>query len=230
MIDPPIPSRVVSPRRRWVARPAHSILNSSFLLPESFLICICYFCLDVFRSTPKKALRVFSEALLCRAKDALLNFNKARIACADHPLRIYEAVHVNRDPAVVHEHEVRVPDQPEMVRPESLDEELLRMPPKTEHFAMTRLELLFVHRRRLIHVRLARARTRPSLSPVYVRPVYVLSTTLNVRLSTHVCAGLRFCRLRFRLRLGLLLRGTHLLAFRRSCRLLLRRLLWLRLA
>src|SRR5213080_3919032 len=111
----------------------------------------------------KKALRVFSGALLCRAKDALLNFNKVRIACAD---------------------------QPEMVRPESLDEELLRMPPKTEHFAMTRLELLFVHRRRLIratHVRLTRARTRPSL-----RPVYVLSTTLNVRLSTHVCAGLRF--------------------------------------
>src|SRR5213595_3195556 len=225
MIDPPIPSRVVSPRRRWVARPAHSLLTSSLARPG-------------IRSTQKKALRVFSGALLCRAKDALLNFNKVRIACADHPLRIYEAVHVNRDPAVVHEHEVRVPDQPEMVRPESLDEELLRMPPKTEHFAMTRLELLFVHRRRLIratHVRLTRARTRPSLSPVFVSAVYVLITTLNVRLSTHVCAGLRFCRLRFRLRLGLLLRGTHLLAFRRSCRLrffrlLLRRLLWLRLA
>src|SRR5213083_3753075 len=109
----------------------------------------------------KKALRISSGALLCRAKDALLNFNKVRIACADHPLRIYEAVHVNRDPAVVHEHEVRVPDQPEMVRPESLDEELFRMPPKTEHFGVTRPELLLVHRRRLTrapHVRLARAR------------------------------------------------------------------------
>src|SRR5437762_13265567 len=143
----------------------------------------------------KKAPRISSGALLCRAKDALLNFNKARIACADHPLRIYEAVHVNRDPAVVHEHEVRVPDQPEMVRPESLDEEFLRMPPKTEHFAMTRLELLHVHLRRLIHVRLARARTRARFIPVYV-----LSATLNVRLSTDVSA-----RLRFRLRFALLL-------------------------
>src|SRR5213592_539806 len=162
----------------------------------------------------KKALRVFSGALLCRAKDALLNFNKVRIACADHPLRIYEAVHVNRDPAVVHEHEVRVPDQPEMVRPESLDEELLRMPPKTEHFAMTRFELLLVHRRRLIHaarVRLARARSRTRLSPVYVR-----SATLNVRLSTHVCARFRFC---LRLSRLLLLRGLHFLSFRRRCRL-----------
>src|SRR6266571_1682046 len=105
----------------------------------------------------KKAPRISSGALLCRAKDALLNFNKVRIACADHPLRIYEAVHVNRDPAAVHEHEVRVPDQPEMVRPESLDEELLRMPSKTEHFGVTRPELLLVHGRRLTrapHVRL----------------------------------------------------------------------------
>src|SRR6266480_5491857 len=213
-----------------VARPAHSILNSSFLL-HPWLV-------QESGRRKKKRSAVSAERFCAAQRDALLNFNKVRIACADHPLRIYEAVHVNRDPAVVHEHEVRVPDQPEMVRPESLDEELLRMRPKTAHFAMTRLELLFVHRRRLIratHVRLTRARTRPSLSPVYVRPVYVLSTTLNVRLSTHVCAGLRFCSLRFRLRLGLLLRGTNLLAFRWSCRLrffrlLLRRLLWLRLA
>src|SRR5213592_396754 len=141
----------------------------------------------------KKALRVFSGALLCRAKDALFDFDKLRIACADHPLRIYEAVHVNRDPAAVHEHEVRVPDQPEMVRPESLDEELFRMPAKTEHFAVTRLELLHVHLRRLIHVRLARARTRARFIPVYV-----LSLTLNVGLPTCLSARLRFC-LRFAL-------------------------------
>jgi hypothetical protein len=185
----------------------------------------------------KKALRISSGALLCCAEAALLNFNILGIAGADHPFRIYKAVHVNCDPAVVHEHEVRVADQPEMVRPESLDEELFRMPPKTEHFAMTRLELLHVHLRGLIHVRLARrsiyvrlvrARTCPRLIPVYVR-----STTLNVRLSTYVCACFRFC-----LRFVLLLRGTHLLLpFRRRSslrffrlRLPLRRLLWLRLA
>src|SRR2546430_14793949 len=133
---------------------------------------------------PKKSAPHFSGALLCCAEAALLNFNKLGIAGADHPLRIHEAVHVNCDPATVHEREVRVADQPEMVRPESLDEELFRMPPKTEHFAVTRLELLHVHLRRLIHVRLARARACASLSPVYVGPVYVLSTTLNVRLST----------------------------------------------
>src|SRR4029453_11474664 len=183
----------------------------------------------------KKAPRISSGALSCCAEAALLNFNKLGIAGADHPFRIYKAVHVNCDPAVVHEHEVRVADQPEVVRPETLDEELFRMPPKTEHFAMTRLELLHVHLRGLIHVRLARrsvyvllvrARTCPSLIPVYVR-----STTLNVRLSTHVRACFRFC-----LRFVLLLRGTLLLPFRRRCRLrflLLRlplRRLWLRLA
>ena len=31
--------------------------------------------------------------------------NKLRIARADHPFRVYEAVHVNRDPAAVHEDE-----------------------------------------------------------------------------------------------------------------------------
>ena len=35
---------------------------------------------------------------MCRAKDALVNnFNKLRIADADHPLRVRKAVHVNRD-------------------------------------------------------------------------------------------------------------------------------------
>src|SRR5947208_16672340 len=174
----------------------------------------------------KKAPRISSGALLSRAEDALINFNKFRIARADYPLRKYEAVHVNRDPTAIHEHEVRVPDQPEMVRPESLDEELFRMPPKTEHFAMTRPELFLVHRRRLIrvpHVRLARARTCSRFIPVYVR-----SAALNVGLSTHVCARFRFC-----LRVALLLRGAHLLRFRRRSRLrflrLLLRLLWLRL-
>ena len=102
----------------------------------------------------KKRPAFSSGALLCRAQAALFNFNKVRIARADHPLRIHEAVHVNRDPAAVHEREVRVADQPEMVLPESLDEELFRMPPKTEHFAMTRPELLHVH------LRLIRARSR----------------------------------------------------------------------
>src|SRR5882762_527604 len=42
----------------------------------------------------KKAPRIFSGALLCRAEAALFNFNKLGIACADHPFRIYKAVHV----------------------------------------------------------------------------------------------------------------------------------------
>src|SRR5204863_6202655 len=135
-------------------------------------------------------LRISSGALLCRAEDALVNFNKVRIACADHPLRKHEAVHVNRDPAPVHEHEVRVADQPEMVRPESLDEELFRMPPKTEHFAVTRLELLHVYPSGLIHVRLARRSTyvrlvcaRTCARLIRLALVYVRSATLNVRLS-----------------------------------------------
>ena len=105
----------------------------------------------------------------------------------------------------------------------SLDEELFRMPTKTEHLAMTRSELFLVHRRRLIcvHVRLARARMRTSLIPVHVR-----SVTLNLCLSAYVCTGLRFC-----LRFALLLSGMHLLPLRRRSSLrflcLLLRLLWL---
>ena len=180
----------------------------------------------------KKKRPAFPAERFCVAqKHALLNFNKLRIACADHPLRVYKAVHVNRDPATVHEREVRIPDQPDMIRAESLNEELLRMPPKTEHFAVARLELLHVHPRGLIyvrlirapHVRLARARTRARFIPVYVR-----SATLNVRLSTYVGARFRFC-----LRFARLLLGTHLLPFRRRSslrflRLPLLRLLWLR--
>jgi hypothetical protein len=51
------------------------------------------------RSTQKKAPCISSGALLCRAEAALLNFNKVRIARADHPLRIHEAVHVPTRPA-----------------------------------------------------------------------------------------------------------------------------------
>jgi predicted HTH transcriptional regulator len=64
---------------------------------------------------------------LCRAEGALINYNIVRIALANHPFRVYKAVHVNRDPAVIHEHEVRAADQPEMARPKSLDEELFRL-------------------------------------------------------------------------------------------------------
>src|SRR5438093_2121643 len=181
--------------------------------------------------TPKKSATLFSGALLCHAANSLFDHDKLRIACADHPLRIYEAVHINRDPAAVHEHEVRVPDQPEMARPESLDEELFRMPSKTEHFGVTRPELLLVHRRltRAPHVRLARARAcaRARTCARFI-PVHVLSAALNVRLSTHICARLRFCLWFARLRL----RRAYLLRFRRRSSLrvlcLLLRLLRLR--
>jgi hypothetical protein len=39
----------------------------------------------------------------------------------------------NPDPAAVHEHEVRVPDQPEMVRAESLDDVSAPPPGDSEH-------------------------------------------------------------------------------------------------
>ena len=82
-------------------------------------------------------------------KGALINnFNKVRLAGANYPLRVGKAVYVNRDPAAVHEHEVEISDQSEMVRPVPLDEELFRMPPKAEHFAVTRSELFLVNRRR----------------------------------------------------------------------------------
>src|ERR671931_603307 len=164
------------------------------------------------RQRQKKALLISSGALLWYAANALFDCNKIRFPRADHALCIYKAVHVNRDPAAVHEHEVGVPDQPNMVRAESLDEELLRMPSKTEHFTVPRPELLLVYCRRLIcssHVRLAHARTRPGVSPVYVR-----RPTFAGRLSTYVRARLRFC-----LRLGLLLRRAHLFTFRRRSRL-----------
>ena len=141
-------------------------------------------------SIQKKALRISSGALLGSAENTLINnFDKIRIAWADHPLRIHKAVNINRDPAAIHEREVRIPDQPEMSFPESLDEELLRMPPKTEHFSVTRPELLLVHRRRLIHVRLIRAfHVRLISGRTFPRRIflYLLRTTLNVLLSMNV--------------------------------------------
>src|SRR5258707_2779895 len=144
----------------------------------------------------KKSAPHFGGALFCCATSALFNnFNKVRLARADHALGVRKAVHVNCDPAPVHEYEVRISDQPEMARPISLNEELFRVPSKTEHFAVTRSELVLVHSRRLVrvHVRLACARTCPRLIPVYARLilVYVPSATLNIRLSTRICAGLR---------------------------------------
>ena len=58
----------------------------------------------------KKALRISGGALLPRGGKALINFDKVRIAYTDHAFRKYKAVNVDRDPAAVHEHEVRVPD------------------------------------------------------------------------------------------------------------------------
>src|SRR5439155_17836372 len=98
-----------------------------------------------------------------RREMRLVNFDEFRITRANHLFAVDKAVHVNRDPAAVHEDEVGVPDQPEMVRSKSLDEELLRMPPKAEHFTVTRPELLFVYGRFL-----ARARARSSFTFVHV--------------------------------------------------------------
>ena len=157
-------------------------------------------------------------AFVCHANDALINYNKVRVALADNALRVCKSIHVNRDPATVDEHEVAVPDQSEMGRSVSLNEELFRMPSQTEHFAMTRSELFLVYRRRLIgvHVGLAGTRTCTGLRLVYV------SAALNVCLSTYV----RPC-LRFRLWVALILSlcGTHLLSFRRRSSLRLFRLL-----
>ena len=44
----------------------------------------------------------FGGALLCVTQnDALINYNKVRLARADHALRVCKPVHVNRDPAAV---------------------------------------------------------------------------------------------------------------------------------
>jgi len=182
---------------------------------------------NLFAINVKKRPAFQRGAFVCRANDALINYNKVWVARANYALRVCKPIHVNRDPAAVYEDEVGVPDQSEMVRPVSLDEELFRMPSKTEQLAMTRSKLILVYGRRLIrvHVRLARARMRTRLSPSY------RGATFNVRLSTYRRSGLRFC-----LRFALFLSGTHFLPFcRRSslhlfrlslrCRLLLVRCL-----
>src|SRR5262245_9421287 len=98
-----------------------------------------------------------------------------------------------------------------MVRTISLDEELFRVPSKTKHLAMTRSEFFLVYRCRLIRVHVRLTGSRSGTSRIFV---YLLSATLNVRLSTDVGASLRF-RLWVALILSLCLCGTHLLTFRR---------------
>jgi len=58
----------------------------------------------------KKSAPHFGEALLLARRSALINLDKLRIAGADGLLRKCEAIHINRDPAAVHKHEVSVPD------------------------------------------------------------------------------------------------------------------------
>ena len=155
-------------------------------------------------------------------KRALFNNDKVRFTLADYALRVGKTIHVNRDPAAVHEHEVAVTDHSEMARPVSLDEELFWVPSQTEHFGMTGSELFLVYRRCLIrvHVCLAGTRTCTRLSFIY------MSATFNVGLSMDLRPRLRFC-----LWIVLILRGTHLLTFCRCSSLrVLRlplRLLWL---
>ena len=132
----------------------------------------------------------------------LIDHNKLRLTLANDALRVCEAIHVNRDPATIHEHEVGVTDQPEMSLAKFLDEKRFRMSPETEHFGVTRPELLLVHGRRM-----ARARMLFSTGPVYIRAAF------DFRLFMHACAGIRID-----LRLVLLLHGVGLLPFRRrSC-------------
>ena len=92
----------------------------------------------MFLPVRTKKRSAFPAERFVRTANALINLNKVRITRADHPFRINETVYVNRDPAAVHEHEF-VADEPEMAFSVSLDEELFRMPPETEHLAMTHL-------------------------------------------------------------------------------------------
>ena len=52
------------------------------------------------RSNEKNAPH-FSGALVCRANNALINYNKFRVARANNALRVCKPVHINRDPAAV---------------------------------------------------------------------------------------------------------------------------------
>src|SRR6202030_3359028 len=97
------------------------------------------------RAIDAKKRSAFCGALLSYADDVLLHFYKLGLAGADHPLCIDKTVHVNGDPATVHEREVRVSDQPDMVCPVALDEKLFRMPPETGNLLVTRHYFILVH-------------------------------------------------------------------------------------
>jgi len=59
----------------------------------------------------KKSAPHFSGALLrLTQNNALIDYDKVRVALADHPLCVRKTVHVNRDPAAVQEHKVAVTD------------------------------------------------------------------------------------------------------------------------
>ena len=53
------------------------------------------------RSNEKTPRIQAGRSFVCRANDALINYNKLRVARADHTLRVCKPVHVNRDPAAV---------------------------------------------------------------------------------------------------------------------------------
>jgi len=132
---------------------------------------------------------------------ALFHYDILGIARADHSLGVNEAVHIDCDPAIIHEDEVRVADQSDMTRSKSLHEEVLWMSSKAEHFSVTRPELLFIHNRRgLIRVPYVRVVSTPDACLVrspHVRLArggpfsgrilfYLLRTTLYVRLSANI--------------------------------------------
>src|SRR5258708_5194489 len=75
-----------------------------------------------------KALRIFGGAPW--VKNPLIHHNIFRVAVADQPLGIGEAVYVNSSPATVHKDEVGVADQSEMPISVALDEEVFRVPPE----------------------------------------------------------------------------------------------------
>src|SRR5262245_41470873 len=88
-------------------------------------------CSVAHRLTQKKAPCISAGRFCVTQSVRLLNNDKVRVTLADHALRVGKTVHINRDPAAVYEHEVAVPDQSEMARSVSLDEELFRMPSET---------------------------------------------------------------------------------------------------
>src|SRR5207248_10071003 len=77
-------------------------------------LMMCFIFRVLLANAKKKRPAFSSGALLCRAEAALFDRNKLRLARANDALGICEAVHTHGHPAAIHEHEVRVPDQPEM--------------------------------------------------------------------------------------------------------------------